>query len=115
MNCYIKETKQIKTLELISAQTQCDFLADLMGNYGALNDGQFVFDAERDAYICAQETFKWWDNVIDEHQELEYRIHELIQEHGRDAVLEVIEDAGDGDLESHASRMNRALTHTFGE
>ena len=115
MNCYINELKQIKTLTLINPETNIDFIIDFMSNFGALTDGQFVFDEALDAYVCTQEIFEWWDEVIDENQALEYRIHDLIKEHGSDAVNEVTQYAGDDDLAYHAVRVHRALTEAFGE
>ncbi len=113
MNIFIKETEQLNTLTLIDPKSNVNYIDDFIGNYGALTDGQFTYDNELDAYICNQETFDWWEQVIHDNQNLDYRIQELIETHGTDAVYEVIDSAVGVDLKDHAAAMNKALDEAF--
>lgn len=74
MNIFIPETAQYQRLTLVDPKTNSCFITDFIAPYGAFDDGQFTYDEERNAFICSQETFNWWDKVIDAHQSLEYRI-----------------------------------------
>ncbi len=48
-----------------------------------------------------------------DNQNLDYRIQELIETHGTDAVYEVIDSAVGVDLKDHAAAMNKALDEAF--
>ncbi|EGY51312.1 hypothetical protein [Neisseria shayeganii] len=113
MEIIIKETNTRETLSIIDHKTGCNFIADFIGNTGALDDGQFEWNEEQNAYICNQETFDWWEKVISDNQALENRIAELIEEHGSDAVYKVVADAAYGDLEDHAAIINSELDENF--
>lgn len=115
MNIVIKETNARESLEIIDPRTGVNWIQDFIGNAGALSDGQFEWDDELDAYVCDQETFDWWQKVVEENQELENRIFELEDKHGREAVYAVITDAGSNDLEDHARYVNQALDEAFGD
>ena len=114
MKIIIKETQKIETLSIIDPKTGVDYIADFVGNAGALIDGQFEWNEEFDAYICDQETYDWWEEVISDNQELDNRIHELAKVHGSEAVHNAICEAGSIDLEDHAANVNRALDEAFG-
>jgi len=45
---------------------------------------------------------------------LEYRILDLVREHGHDTVYDVVDAAGYADLEDHAANVNQALDEAFG-
>lgn len=109
MKIIIKETSAVETLSIIDPKSGVDYIADFIGNTGALIDGQFAWDADRDAYVCAQDTYDWWDAVVTANQALYDRIHDLVQDHGLEAVYEVIDAAGSVDLEDHAANVNQAL------
>ena len=113
MKIIIKETSAVETLSIIDPKSGVDYISDFIGNTGALNDGQFEWDEDRDAYVCDQETFDWWDTVVTANQSLDDRIHELVEEHGSEAVYEVIRAAGSVDLEDHAANVNQALDEAF--
>ena len=113
MKIIIKETQAIETLSIIDPKTGVDYILDLIGNAGALIDGQFEWNEDRDAYICDQETFDWWEEVVASNQELVDRTHELVKEHGSETVYEVIHAAGSVDLEEHAANANKALDEAF--
>lgn len=114
MKILIKETSETKTLSIIDPKSGCDYISDLIGNEGALNDGQFSWGEDHDAYLCEQDTFDWWDAVVTANQALNYRIHDLVQDHGVEAVYKVIHAAGSVDLEDHAANVNQALDEAFG-
>lgn len=114
MKVIIKETNKEETLEFIDPRTGIDWVTDFIGNYGALDDGQFEWDEELDAYLCDQETFDWWEKVVTDNEDLEDRIVCLTSIHG-DQVYAVLNDAGNVDLEDHARLMNTALDEAFGD
>lgn len=113
MKIIIKETFEYKTLSLIDPKTGIDDITDFIGNQGALSNGVFTFDMELDAYICTQETFEWWDTVVADHQELQYFIHELLQDHDSTTVSDVIHTIDSVDLEDLAPKTIQALKETF--
>lgn len=114
MNIIIKETSEVETLSIVDPKSGVDYISDFIGNTGALNDGQFEWNEERYAYVCDQETFDWWDAVVNANQSLGDRIHELVKEHDSEAVHDVIYKAGNVDLENHAATVNQALDEAFG-
>lgn len=116
MKVLIKETGVKEELRLVDPKTGVDFVKDFVGNHGAFVDGQFTRVTESDAYECDQDTFDWWEQVIADHQALEYRIQELSSTHGSDRVAEVVNEASIriNDLEDVAVAVNRALDEEFG-
>lgn len=115
MKIIIKETQKIETLSFIDPNTGVDCIADfVVGNTGALIDGQFEWDEDHDAYVCSQDTFNWWDEVVASNQELVNRTHELVKEHGSEAVYNAIHEAGSVYLEEYAANANKALDEAFG-
>ena len=79
-----------------------------MGNAGGFVNGDFEKDEESGDLLCSQETFEWWDRVITENQELEYRIFDLKEEFGSEAIDEILHDIS-CDLEDFASVANNAF------
>lgn len=114
MNIIIKETAAVETLSIIAPDSGTDYIADFVGNAGGFVDGQFVWDEERDAYVCDKHTFDWWADVVEANQALDDRIHDLVQEYGAEKVYEVVHAAGSVDLEDHAGNVNQALDEAFG-
>jgi len=114
MKITIKETGETKELSLIDPKTNTDHASDFIGNHGAFVDGQFEQEKGSNAYVCSQDTFAWWDKVVTDNQLLEYRIHNLIEEHGMEVVHDILDKASSVDLEDHAEHVNRALDEKFG-
>lgn len=114
MKIIIKETCSVETLSIIDPKSGVDYISDFIGNMDALIDGQFEWDCKRDAHVCSQETFDWWNTVVTANQSLDDRIGELVKEHGSEVVYEVINVAGSVDLEDHAANVNQALDEAFG-
>ena len=114
MQIIIDDTSEIETLSIIDPKTGVDYIADFIGNTGALSDGQFCWDQDRNVYICDQDTFNWWSTVVTANQALDYRINDLEQEHGSDAVYQVIQAVGSVDFVDHAANVDQALDAAFG-
>ncbi|WP_201319124.1 hypothetical protein [Paenibacillus sp. EPM92] len=112
MNILIKETRAAQSLELM--KNGVNWVVDLIGNYGALNDGQFTYDADLNVYVCDQDTFNWWAKVVADKQALDDRLAQLREEHGSDAVEAVLGRVGDYDLEDEAAYVNKYLDEEFG-
>ena len=116
MNIIIKETLAVETLSIIDPKSGVDYISDFIGNQGALSDGQFTWNDEKHAFECDQDTFDWWDKVVAEHQALGYRIQELAEEHGAEAVHNayVEHERSHVDLEDLPHAINSALDEAFG-
>jgi len=113
MKIIIKETDIEQTLALVDPRSGVDYVRDFIGNHGALADGQFAYDEDRDGYLCSQETYDWWHGVLSAEQELEDRVHALRVRYGTDAVEAALSKAGNVDLEDYAGVANAALDETF--
>lgn len=113
MKVVIKETGIAETLRLTD-KNGYDYVQDFIGNNGALNDGQFVYDDEKDAYLVSSDDYEWWSNTIQLHQQLNDKIAELSDEHGSDAVHDVINGVNYLDLDDEAKAMLAALEKAFG-
>lgn len=116
MKVQIKETGKVETLSLIASTGIC-WAKDCIGNHGALNDGQFEYDDDKDAYVCSEDTYSWWNDYFAAQQKVDNRIEELKKEHGSEAVFEVIHasEYGYNDLEDQPGALNAALDGAFGE
>ncbi|SMB89282.1 hypothetical protein SAMN05660772_02863 [Pasteurella testudinis DSM 23072] len=77
MEIIIRQTNKKESLTIIDPKTGCNYISDFIGNTGALNDGQFTYDDDKNAWICDQDTFDWWEYVVAENQALNYRIDAL--------------------------------------
>ncbi len=87
MDVRIRETGEIKGLNIVDANG-ISWVTDLIGNAGALTDGQFVHDDSPDneyGYVADQETYDWWKNYIDGQNRTNDDIDELASQ---------LEDAG---------------------
>lgn len=115
MHIIIRESGAEAGLSLVDHVSGVDYIVDFVGNAGALIDGQFVWDAERDAYVCDQGTYDWWRPVVEAEQALHNRLAELIAEHGSDAVNDVACAVSFNDLDEHAPAVMAALDEAFGD
>ena len=115
MQVKVIETGEVKTLGLIDPDSGVDFVQDFVGNGGGFENKDFVYNHEDDVFEATAQAFGWWNQVISDQQELVYRIDELKEEHGSDAVNEVLESVGGHDLEDDAAVVNAALDEAFGE
>lgn len=115
MQVKVIETGDVKTLRLIDPDSGVDFVQDFVGNGGGFENKDFVYNHEDDVFEATAQAFNWWNQVISDQQELVDRISELKEEHGSDAVNEVLESVGGHDLEDDAAVVNAALDEAFGE
>lgn len=115
MQVKVIETGDVKTLRLIDPDSGVDFVQDFVGNGGGFENKDFVYNHEDDVFEATAQAFSWWNQVISDQQELVDRISELKEEHGSDAVNEVLESVGGHDLEDDAAVVNAALDEAFGE
>lgn len=106
MNVQITETGERKQLAIVDAQSGVNWVADLIGNSGAMNDGQFVWGDEADAYLCNQETYDWWAQYIRDAEATEAEATALAGELGISVadVLMAIDANQDGDYAAHRDR-----------
>lgn len=114
MKVTIRKTEEHHTLSLVDPSSGIDWIADFIGNHGALADGQFERDDETGGYLCDQLTYDWWAEVIADNQALEDWLHALRAERGADAVNAIVAAAGNVDLEDLAAAVNAALDEKFG-
>lgn len=115
MNIFIKETGVCEKLCIFDQKTGVNWISDFIGNSGAFNDGQFTWDDEKDAFVCSQETFDWWENTIRKQEELDLRISELSETYGEHKVFYTICYIDANDMESYYERANQELDEEFGE
>lgn len=116
MKVEIKETGKQETLEL-QGINGTDWVIDFIGNWGALDDGQFTYDRDRGVYVTSEETFNWWAEAIAREQQNHDRIEELAEQYGRSKVDSIIGGAAYGlnDLEDVQKAISAALDEAFGE
>lgn len=112
MDVLIRETGVLENLTLLDANTGLDYLDDLV-----VDDPNMIRDFEAGIYLCDQETYNWWANVVDQHQTLNCRIKALVEEHGSERVYnslyEVTYTYG-ADLELYPIYASRELDAEFG-
>lgn len=112
MKVLINETNEIKELNYHS-DNGVNWVIDFIGNYDALNDGQFTYDEETGVYKADQGTFDWWETVITDQIKTEERIQELKEKYDAEEVDRVVNAAADVDLEDLAGAINKALDDEF--
>lgn len=65
MNVKILETGERKSL-VIRSENGIEWTQDLIGNAGALIDGQFTWSEDDEAYLVEQADYEWWSKYIDD-------------------------------------------------
>lgn len=108
MDIIIKESNKREVLKLIDPQTGINMISDIVGNVGGFNDGQFTA-TDDDAYICNQERFDWWDDVIDGMQKMYDRVHEMKEEYGAAAINDALDQEFTDELPLYVDAVNKAL------
>lgn len=104
MKIRIIETGKTEELSIIDPKSGTNWINDLMGNHGALPE----YDDEDDCYLMQQESFEWWDKLVDDYQAADNRRHNLLQrldEEKRDKFVAEITDT-DVDLEDLPTIIN---------
>ena len=114
-------SNRIEELELTDSKTGCDWVNDLIGNHDGFGDDvscQFR-RTEDETYGVVFETdeanYDWWEACIANFQKKDYLASLYAEEHGWDAVNEVLYQVGSYDLEDQANAEIAALEEKFGE
>lgn len=114
MNVKIAETGKIETLGIIDSKSGVNWVQDLIGNTGALHDGQFVWSEDDNAYIATQGTFDWWAKYISDSNSTDEEVAELAGKLGisESVILDRIADhmAGVNDYEDHRKAAIAAMS-----
>ncbi len=114
MQVRIKETGAVNTLSIIDPKTGCDYIADYIGNTGALNDGQFTRSEIDEMQECDTETYAWWVSQVERQTAANERMAALAEKHGSDAVFAALQDAYSGEFESEPEEAMAAMDAEFG-
>jgi len=115
MDVIIKETGELKEL-WVTGPNGTDDTDDFVGNSGGFTNRDFVYDEEREVYVCSQDAYDWWEKVISDNERLKERIRELKERYGNDAVEDVVYGPGTQvDLEDYAAAVNGLLDEVFGK
>lgn len=114
-------SNRIEELKLIDSRNGCDWLEDLIGNHDGFGEDELCkFRAVEDEeygliYETDEYNFNWWENCISIIKEKDRIAEILAEEHGWDAVNEVIYQVGSYDLEDQARMEISALFEKFGK
>src|SRR5690554_4796374 len=109
MNIKIIETGEVRSLSIINPLSGLDFTEDFVSSAGGFENKDFVLLRDEGVYSCSRDTFDWWVNIISKHQELNYRIKDLLEERNAADVYEAIADVRTIDIADHADACNAAL------
>lgn len=114
MKVRIKETGSLETLSIIDPASGCDYVADYIGNTGALSDGQFARSGDDDVFECDQDTYDWWSAVLDRQAAVDERVESLKQEHGWERVYKALDGVDSVDFGDQPAAVMAALYEEFG-
>lgn len=110
MKIRIKETGEVKDLTIIDRKTGCEWTADLVGD-----DDCITYNRALEVYETDQESYEWWDDMIDQLEHAEDVKQEYIEEYGEDAVAETLAQYNTPtDLEDQPAATITALEDAFG-
>jgi len=111
MDVKIKETGKIESLGIIDRSSGVNWVTDLIGNTGALSDGQFAWSEEDNAYITDQDTYDWWAEYISDTEQTESDVTETAEKLGIDesVIWERIHNDVGNDYDDHRSSALRAI------
>ena len=106
MNVIIRETGEARQLTVASVGA-----LDLLGNAGALTDGQFTWSEDADAWFCDADTYDWWSQYIADCDATDADIAELAAALGLSPgdVRAYVQINTDLDYEQHRSDAVAAL------
>lgn len=116
MKVRIKETGEIKNLEIIDPNTGINWINDFIqvgtnDDFTCFDDAvdnPYEYDGDDFDYETSEDNYDWWLEVSQAHEAVDYRIHELIQEHGSDTVNALFDDIA-CDLEYEPNYKNQAI------
>lgn len=90
MRVKIKETGEIKDLGIIDPKTGVNYVADFIGNTGALGK-EFLYNEDEEYYEALQDDVEWWENVIEAHE----HIDDVLMVMSEDLPEEIYDDIHD--------------------
>lgn len=110
MEVRIKETDEVVSLQCIDPRTGVDWMPDMIGNAGALND-QFVWNDDDEVFEASQADVDWWQNYINDLEKTDADVAGLAEELGisESDIRERISDETGPDYEMHRSEARRAM------
>jgi hypothetical protein len=73
MNVRIKETKEIKQLEIIDPKSGCSWIADLLGNH---NVGEWVDEDGYEGLEITSDDYEWWSDFCSSYEEADFELYE---------------------------------------
>lgn len=112
MQVYIKDTGAIEELTICNRQTGCEYTSNLIED-----DHCIKYDHEREMYVTDEESYKWWENMIEQLEHAEDVKEKYAEDFGREEVYRVLCEAYDCnhvDLEDQPEFEIAALEEEFG-
>ena len=77
MKIRIKETGEIKDLEIIDPNSGCSWIRDLLGNHDA---GKWINETEYEGLEMCKEEFVWWNDFCKAYESADFELHEALKE-----------------------------------
>lgn len=113
MDVRIRETGKLVDLSIRDPYSGTDCTQDMIGNAGALTDGQFVWDDDADVWRADEDTVNWWAQYISDTEQTWREATELADELGV-SVADITERIDKGmqapnDYETHRRDAVRVL------
>lgn len=107
MEIRIAETNEIKDLDIIDPKSGVNWIADLMGNHGALPTSEVDDDGyDTGNKIMSQEDYEWWSDLVDRYQAADDRYHALRKSLDDDEALVFDAQNINVDLEDYPGALN---------
>lgn len=109
-------TYETEELSMIDPDTGEDVIVLFLGNNGGFKTDQFYHHEDNGHFCCSQETFDWWQPIVEHNAALLQRIFDLKQKHGNEVVEKVLNPQDDflhGAIEDHACLVNYLLDQHF--
>jgi hypothetical protein len=96
MKVRVIETGKVVELGILDLKSGQDWIADFIGNSGALSDGRFTYDYDAELYIASAEEVEWWQRAIARTEEMNDFIEELKDVYESDYVDRFVNAAANG-------------------
>lgn len=105
----IRDTGTQVELAIIDSKSGIDWTSDLLGNAGALGDGQFI--TVDDDIVADGDTVAWWQSYIDDCLTTEAEVDELASALGisTDDIFDLIGAVQGPDYGDHRSQAVRVM------
>lgn len=118
MECEIIETGEIKILNIVDRATGIEWTQDLIGNAGAITDGQFEWSDGDNAYLVSQDNYDWWEQYIGDYADTEddiVALSEYINCDPSEIFWRIHEEAYGADYGDHRKNAIRVLNEILEE